>query len=105
VTVLQDGWNGVIKNISGEPISKVEENLFLKAKKFCPVELDPPILRMQRKLSAFFRTLRIKWHFRDQEDGRTELERKFYKKSDWNPPKACKEIENMIERLQEKFYE
>ena len=60
---------------------------------------------MQRELSAFFRTLRIKWVFRNQEDGRTDLERKFYKKSNWNPPKACKEIEDMISRLQEKFDE
>ena len=50
-TNFLDGWNGVIKNISGEPISKVEESLFLKGKKFCPSELDHPILR----ISGFFR--------------------------------------------------
>ena len=101
--IVPEGWNGVIKNISGEPISKVEESLFLKGKKFSPVELDPPIVRMQKELNSFFRILRLQWHFQDQQDGRTELERKFYQKSDWNPPKACIEIENMIKRLQENF--
>ena len=31
------------------------------------------------------------------------MENKFYVPSDWNPPKACVEVENFISRLQEKF--
>jgi hypothetical protein len=45
-TNIHAGWNGIIKNISGEPISSVEESLFQKGKKFCPVELDPPVIRI-----------------------------------------------------------
>ena len=71
--------------------------------KFCPVELDPPILRMQKELLGFYRNLRIKWFFRHQQDSRTPLEKKFYENSDWNPPKACLEIENFILRIQEFF--
>ena len=73
-------------------MTAVEESLFLKGKKFCPVEKDPPIIRMQTKLNNFFRNMRIEWFFRGQEDKRSELERKFYPKSDWCPPKACVEI-------------
>ena len=34
---IHRGWNEVIKNISGSPVSKTEEQLFLRRKKFCPV--------------------------------------------------------------------
>ena len=97
------GWNGIVKNISGEAVSDIEQKLFSKGKQFCPVELDPPIVRMQRELNTFFRILRIKWLFQDKPDQRSDLEKKFYKKSNWTPPKACVEIENMISRIQEKF--
>ena len=96
-------WNGVIKNFSGEAITKVEEGLFSKGKKFCPVELDPPVVRFQNELDGFFRNLRIQWVFQDSSDKRTELEKLFYQKSDWQPPPACLEIENMISRIQENF--
>jgi hypothetical protein len=93
----------VVKNISGVPISKVEESLFLKGKKFCPVEKDPPIVRMQKELNSFYRNLRLEWIFYGQKDGRSELEKKFYPKSNWKPPKACVDIENYISRIQERF--
>ena len=97
------GWNNSIKNISGVNTSNAEELLLSKGKKFCPVELDPPIIRMQKELKAFYRNLRIKWHFRNAHDERTELEKKFYERSDWEPPKASAEIERFIENFQHKF--
>ena len=100
---IPGGWNDVIKNISGDPVTEVEKSLLSKGKQFCPVELDPPIVRMQRELNTFYRILRLKWFFQNQSDKRSDLEKKFYQKSDWDPPKACVEIESMIERLQEKF--
>ena len=96
-------WNGVIKNISGLPVSEAEENLFAKGQKFCPVELDPPIVRMQGELNRFFRMLRIKWIFDEKPDQRSELEKVFYEKSSWEPPRACKEIEELIKNMQERF--
>jgi hypothetical protein len=45
----------------------------------------------------------LAWIFQDKQDGRTELEKRFYKKSDWKPPNAGVEVENFIKRLQEKF--
>ena len=97
---LPEGWNGVVKNISGVPVSKVEESLFLKGKKFCPLEKDPPIIRMQKELNNFYRNLRLEWIFYGQEDGRSELEKRFYPKSGWKPLKACVDIENFISRIQ-----
>ena len=89
-------WNGIVKNISGIPVTQTEQNLFSKGQKFCPVEKDPPIVRMQAELNRFFRMLRIKWLFDDKPDSRTELEKEFYENSSWEPPKAGKEIEEFI---------
>ena len=58
---------------------------------------------MQKDLDSFFRTLRIKWTFFGKGDKRSELEKKFYMKSDWEPPKACVELENFILKIQQKF--
>ena len=98
-----EGWNGILKNISGHPCDNTEYALFSKGKQFAPVELDPPIIRMQRELNRFYRILRIKWEFYEKPDTRSELERKFYQKSDWEPPKASVEIENFITDIQHKF--
>ena len=100
---LPEGWNGVVKNISGVPVSKVEESLFLKGKKFCPIEKDPPIIRMQKELNNFYRNLRLEWNFYGQQDGRSKLEKRFYQNSNWKPPEACVDLENYISRIQEMF--
>ena len=73
-----EGWNGILKNISGHSCDNTEYALFSKGKQFAPVELDPPIIRMQRELNRFYRILRVKWEFNEKPDTRTELERKFY---------------------------
>ena len=100
---LPGGWNGIVKNISDEPVSNIEQKLLQKGKQFCPTEIDPPVVRMQKELNQYYRSLRIEQIFHDKEDGRTELEKRFDKKSDWQPPKAGVEVENFIQRLQEKF--
>ena len=98
-----ESWNGVLKNISGSPVTEVEESLFARGKQFSPVELDPPIIRMQKELNRFYRIVRIKWLFYEKPDARTELEKKFYQKSEWEPPNASVEVENFITDLQHKF--
>ena len=105
VTLAPDDgkWNNIVKNVTGINISSAEESLFSKGMKFCPVELDPPIVRMQKELLNFYRNLRLKWFFRHKSDKRTLLETQFYDNSDWEPPKACVEIENFISRIQEHF--
>ena len=57
--IIPEGWNGVVKNFSDEEVTEVEKMLFSKGKKFCPVEVDPPIVRLQRELNRFYRTLRL----------------------------------------------
>ena len=69
--VTPEGWNGVIKNISGIPVSETEEKRFLRCKKFCPVDLDPVIIRIQQQLNQFYRQTR------------SELERKWNPKKEW----------------------
>ena len=58
---------------------------------------------MQSELNPFFRILRINWLFRDQSDKRSDLEKVFYQKSNWQPPKACVEVERFISRIQDSF--
>ena len=93
----------MVKNISREGVSEAEESLLSKGQKFSPVELDPPMIRMQKELNRFFRLIRIKWAFREKTDSRSEIEKKFYEKSDWEPPSASKELENFISSIQTKF--
>ena len=100
---VDEGWNGVIKNISGKDVTEDEVSLLSKGQKFTLVELDPPLIRMQKELSRFFRMIRIKWAFRGKTDKRTELEKKFYEKSSWEPPSASIELENFIKNVQTKF--
>ena len=99
----QQTLSGSVKNFSGFSVTEVEDKLFARGKNFCPVELNPPFVRMQKELDAFFRILRIKWHFLDQQDTRSSLETKFYLKSDWMPPRACGELETFISQIQQKF--
>ena len=93
----------MVKNISREGVSEAEESLLSKGQKFSPVELDPPMIRMQKELNRFFRLIRIKWAFREKTDSRSEIEKKFYEKSNWDPPSASKELENFISNIQTKF--
>ena len=39
----------------------------------------------------------------EKPDKRTELEKVFYEKSSLEPPRACKEIEELIKNMQNKF--
>ena len=93
LNAIAPNWNGIIKNISGDAVTFDEESLLSKGQKFCPVELDPPIVRMQKELDRFYRMIRINWAFQGKPDQRSELEKKFYENSNWNPPPASKELE------------
>ena len=103
LNAIAPNWNGIIKNISGDAVTFDEESLLSKGQKFCPVELDPPIVRMQKELDRFYRMIRINWAFQGKPDQRSELEKKFYENSNWNPPPASKELEQFIAFLQQKF--
>ena len=41
--------------------------------------------------------------FDDQDDKRTEMEKEFYQPSTWQPQKAGKEIEDLIQSIQDNF--
>ena len=58
---------------------------------------------MQCELNKLIRLIRINWVFRDKCDKRTEMEIKFYEKSTWEPPAACKELEDFIKNVQTRF--
>ena len=58
---------------------------------------------MQAELNRFFRMLRIKWFFDGKPATSSELEKVFYVNSSWEPPKAGKEVEDLIRNIQTKF--
>ena len=68
-----------------------------------PSALKSNIGKFSFNFSKLERNLRIQWIFQDKPDKRSDLEKQFYQKSDWEPPPACLEIENMISRIQENF--
>ena len=74
----EEGWNGGVKNFSSKTISKAEEKLLNRNRKFAPMELDPPQLRNQQELDRWIRSLHLQYQFFDQPDTTSEIEKKFY---------------------------
>ena len=72
--------------------------------KFCPNELDIDRAKLEKDLGAWFRRLRLKAHFDDKDDTRTDEEKRFYKKSDWTPlPGKCAALDMFIFRIKKRF--
>jgi hypothetical protein len=66
-------------------LEAIEAYLSLGAK-FTPVELDIDREQLEKDVKTWFRRLKLKVHFDDQEDKRTEEEKRFYTASEWSPP-------------------
>ena len=71
---------------------------------FCPNELDIDRAQLEKDLESWFRRLRLKAHFDDKDDMRTEEEKRFYKKSDWTPqPGKFAALDMFIFRIKNRF--
>ena len=77
-----------VVNLSNAPLSEAENNLLSKGLSFCPTPPKIDTFRVKEDLNTFFRRLRLKEFFHD-EDNTEEREpiNPFKKKSNWNPPK------------------
>ena len=62
-----------------------------------------PLVRMQDELNRFYRILRIKLHVQGKTDERSEMEKKCYQKSSWEPPRVCVKVEKFIKNMQDQF--
>ena len=71
--------------------------------KFCPVEHDINRARYQKDLNEGFRRMKLKAKFYPDEDFRTEEEKRFYVKSDWEPPNPNHAVRTYEMLIQSKF--
>ena len=90
-----------VVNLSNRKLSKAEVSLFSKGLKFCPTpnSFDKSVLT--EDLEKFGRTLRLKWHYRNDE--RTFGPNPFRPKSKFNPSKTDASIELYLSHTEEKL--
>ena len=88
-------------NLSNGKLSKAEVSLLSKDLKFCPTpnSVDKSVLK--ENLEKFGRTLRSKWHYRNDE--RTFDPNLFQPKSKFNPIKTDAAIELHLSHIEEKL--
>ena len=90
-----------VVNLSNRKLSKAEVSLLSKGLKFCPTpnSVDKSVLK--EDLEIFGRTLRLKWHYRNNE--RTFDPNPFRPKSKFNPSKSDTAIEFYLSHIEEKL--
>ena len=93
-------WNVV--NLSRKELSAEDIRLLSKGLKFSPTPTDIDKAKLKEDLKAFKRRMRLRWHFRDNEDIFSEdnNENKFRIPSSWQPPKEDPVLENYLSRLE-----
>ena len=100
----QEGWNGGVKNFSSKTISKAEEKLLNRNRKFAPMELDPPQLRNQQELDRWIRSLHLQYQFFDQPDTTSEIEKKFYQPNkSYEPSIVSHHLETFKSAMQREY--
>ena len=68
--------------------------------KFCIKSPAPDKNSLEYAFKRFRRDVRLKFLFADNEDSNDELNPQLYIKSDWEPPQACKSIEDRISNFE-----
>ena len=104
VTVTENGRltgrfvSGNMVNLSRKELSAEDISLLSKGLKFSPTPTDIDKAKLKEDLEAFKRRMRLRWHFRDNEDSFSEdnNENKLRIKSSWQPPKDDPVLENYL---------
>ena len=94
--------SGNVVNLSRKELSAEDISLLSKGLKFSPTPTDIDNAKLKGDLEAFKRRMRLRWHFRDNEDSFSEdnNENKFRIKSSWQPPKEDPVLENYLSLLE-----
>ena len=94
--------SGNVVNLSIHKISKAEVSLLSKGLKFwtTPISVDKSALK--EDLEKFGRTLRLKWHYRNEE--RTFDSNPFRPKSNFNPSKTDAVMELYFSHIEKNFF-
>ena len=90
-----------VVNLSNRKLSKAEVSLLSKGLKFCPTPNSADKSVSKEDLQIFGRTLRLKWHYRNDE--RTFDPNPFRPKSKFNPSKNDAAIELYLSHIEEKL--
>ena len=75
-----------VKNLSNDPMPESIKAFLSLGTKFTPVPLDIDRAELEKDLEGWFRRLRLKFEFNDEEDERSDEEKRFYLKRNWTPP-------------------
>ena len=95
--------HGKVKNLSSMELTETQLSVLELGPKFCPVEHDINRARYQKDLNEGFRRMKLKAKFYPDEDFRTEEEKRFYVKSDWEPPNPNHAVRTYEMLIQSKF--
>ena len=95
--------HGKVKNLSSMELTETKLSVLELGPKFCPVEHDINRARYQKDLNEGFRRMKLKAKFYPDEDFRTEEEKRFYVKSDWEPPNPNHAVRTYEMLIQSKF--
>ena len=90
-----------VVNISSKDLSESEISLLSKGLTFSPTPRDINISEIKQDLETFGRKLRLKWHFREEEEEFTN--NPFKKRSNFNPRNKDASIEIYLSRIEEEI--
>ena len=93
-----------VKNLSDDPMPESIKAFLSLGTKFTPVSLDIDREQLEKDLESWFRRLRLKYEFNDEEDQRSEEEKRFYLKRNWTPPTGkSPHLDMFIYKIRQKF--
>ena len=93
--------SGGVVNLSRRELSEEDISLLSKGLKFSPTPTDIDKAQLKSDLEAFNRRMRLRWHFRNNEDDYVpDKDSSFKTKSTWQPPKDDPVLENHLSLLE-----
>ena len=94
--------SGSVVNLSRRELSEEDVSLLSKGLKFSPTPTDIDKAQLKSDIDAYKRRMRLRWHFRNNEDNFTpDNNNQFKVKSTWQPPKDDPVLENYLSLLEE----
>ena len=93
--------DSVVVNLSSAELTESEKSLLSKGLNFCPRPKSYDKGKLVEDTKAFTRCMRLKSHFADRSDSRSqEKYPDFIPKSDWQPPKQGRDLEAFVNRVE-----
>ena len=93
--------SGSMVNLSRREFSEEDVSLLSKGLKFSPTPTDIDKAKLKEDLEAYKRRMRLRWHFRNNEEDYVPDENVNFKpKSTWQPPKDDPVLENYLSLLE-----